>query len=143
MTTEVNLSHLDDAFANAVPPPDAGSLVDGKYQFRIEEMSIAQSTQSNTLLLKWKLKVVGPHSIGTIAWRNNVLEEKNMPYIKKDLAKVGLHPQPFSTIATEKDKVVGLHIQGTVKNKDGFMNIYIDKAIQFIEGAIVEAADDE
>lgn len=127
----VDLATFDADFTAAPEESSEDSVPDGKYQARVEGLEIVRAKSSGNPMLKWKLRIVGPHHIGRMLWRNSVLSiPENMKWVKKDLLTVGLRLEKFSDLPQHLGEVVGVIVEVTKSTKNERENIFFNKRVQ-------------
>lgn len=114
--------------------PDNGcNIIEGVFQFKIDSAKYKESEKS--VGIKTTLKVIGGNEeyVGEVIQQYDTLNTpQNMSYFKQKLVKLGVNiPEDFSDIedGTTCSEMEGLAFEGTVKIKDGFTNIYVNKLI--------------
>ena len=123
----INLSQFDDDFESAEAPAYA-ELPDGKYQVTINKALLAESRQGDPML-KWDLIIIsGPHE-GRHIFKNTVISQKSMPYVKADLTRLGLEMKRITELPARLPAVLDKTLEVTVRTKGEFTNVYFNKVL--------------
>lgn len=133
---EDELAGLQDQWKEA----SAGgvSLPDGKYTFKISAASVGKSQTSGRIQLACTYEViVGEHIGKTVRNYQGLTDPTSVGWLKKNMAKLEMAlPALITEIPAWCTRLVGITLIGTVKNKDGFTNLYPDKRITILPGAM-------
>ncbi len=76
----VDLSAFDDDYASAAAP-EYEEVPDGKYQARIESVKL-ESSQKGDPMIKWDLEVISGPQVGRHIFKNSVVTQASIPYVK-------------------------------------------------------------
>jgi hypothetical protein len=126
----VDLSSFDADFTAAPEEAPQEPVPDGKYQARVEGLEIVRAKTSGNPMLKWKLRIVGPHHIGRVLWRNTVLSvPDNMKWVKRDLLTVGLKLEKFSDLPEHIHEAMGVIVEISKQTKNERENIFLNKRV--------------
>jgi hypothetical protein len=135
----VDLSALDD-FNEEFDSAEAATfdnLPNGTYEARVESAILSKSTKDNPMI-KWSLVVTkspkDPELIGRYAFKNNMLQPENFPYLKADLAncEIDLKPPLSKNLPKVLKQLLDLVLEIRIKaNKDPDFppNVYIKKRV--------------
>lgn len=140
---ELDFGDLDETYENVEAPSggSADSIPDGNYTMTIVSCYPSRAKESGNRCFKWKMKVEGPRLAGTYLWRNSTLEADRIKWFKKDMLTLGVALKSLNDITKEDwrdENLLGLQVEVTVRNKDGYCNIYFNKAGKKVA---VDAAD--
>ena len=83
----VDLTSFDDDFATA-EAPEYDEVPDGKYQARIESVKL-ESSQKGDPMIKFDLEVLSGSHAGRHIFKNSVITQASIPYVKGDLKTLG------------------------------------------------------
>lgn len=128
------LSNFDDDFKNA-EAAGFDNLPDGKYQGRIEAIRIEPNKKSGELALRIEFEIANGEWQGRKAFYYKTINSNQMPYLKTDLQRLGIDPNPFSKIESYfpgvLDKIVDIQLKTSKPDKDGntYQNLYINKVV--------------
>lgn len=133
---EPDLSVFDGDFG-AAEVQDRSGPPDGTYQVSVDRFEIKKTKEKQEPMFSWGLRVLGPSHAGQFIWRNNVITQKSLPYIKTDLHTCGLKIQKLSEVKERKEELIGVKLQVTKKTtktkKDGKeyenANVYFNKCL--------------
>lgn len=130
---DIDLSAFDDDF-EAAEAPSFDEVPDGKYQSRVDRMMLVRS-QNDDPMIKWEFVILsGAHESRHI-FKNSVISRKALPYVKKDLATVGLELGKLSDLPGRLQEALDKTVELTVRTKGEFTNVYINKLIELPDGA--------
>ena len=128
------LKNFDDDFEKA-EATGFTPLPDGKYQARVDTIRIEPNKKTNELALRMDLVVaVGEHKDRKVVYYKGI-NEKQIPYLKADLARIGVNPEPFSKIESYfpgvLDKILEVEMKTSKPGQDGktYSNLYINKTV--------------
>lgn len=105
------LQKLDDQWgktpARAQEDRYAG-LPDGDYEANIEEVRLSETASTQRPVVIWTLRIFdGPNGAGRVVYKNRVITEKTLPYLKEDLEKCGLTLQRLSELEESLPQLTG------------------------------------
>jgi hypothetical protein len=124
---EPDLSEFDDEYA-AVKPADNGEVPDGKYHARLQDAQLGRSQRGNPMITYNLVVLSGPHAKRHI-FKNAVITDASLPFIKADLKTLGLKLKRFSDLPNRLGEVVGRALEITKRTKDEYVNVYFNKRI--------------
>ena len=123
----VDLSEFDEAY-EAAEAVDTSEVPDGRYIVEVQSATVTTG-QSGDSLLKWDLLIIeGEHS-GRHLFKNSVITNASLPYIKGELDILGIDPQPFSALAEYIKDAVGARLEVAKRLRGDYVNIYINKRL--------------
>ena len=95
---------FDDDFQGETPAErsDMESVPDGKYQVVVEKVEIAEAHTTGNPMLKWTLRVLAPHHVNRVMWRNSVFTPNTLKFVKTDLHICGLDLEKLSDLPVAK-----------------------------------------
>lgn len=125
------LSEMDDVWKDTEPAAggDFDNLPDGDYQVLVDRAEIRESQKGN-LMLEWTMKVTGPTHERRLVWRRNMLmSDKNIAFLKRDLATCGVALEKLSDLPAQLDELLDLRLAIALKTKGEFQEVYINELI--------------
>ena len=128
----VNLAAFDEEYEQA-EAPDFDEVPDGKYQVRIEAVRMAES-QKGDPMIKWDLIVISGQFEGRHIFKNSVITQASLPFVKGDLKTLGLQLPKFSELPNHLEELLDKRLQVTKKTKDEFTNVYFNKLLAIPDG---------
>lgn len=135
----LDLSAFDEEFDN-VEPADNDEVPDGKYQARVQRVRLDRS-QKGDPMLKWELVVLsGPHANRHI-FKNAVITQASLPFVKGDLKTLGLEVPRFSELPNHLEELLDLTLEVTKRTKGEYTNVYFNKRIDVPSGSEIPAGD--
>lgn len=134
----IDLSAFDDDF-DAAAEPEFDELADGKYQVRIDKAQVSQSSAGDPMI-KWELLVIAGSHEGRRIFKNSVITDRSLPFVKGDLKKVGLELKRLSELPARIGEALDKTLEVTKKTKGEYVNVYFNRllAIPSGEGGPVE-----
>lgn len=131
---EFDLRQFEDDFAETTveemhfeEPPD------GKYQVVVDRVEMARSKTSGQPMLKWRLKILGPHCAGRYLFRNNMIANpENLKWLKTDLATCGMdvNTLKLSDLPNRVGELLDIALEIKKQTKGDFANVYFSRRIQ-------------
>jgi len=127
------LAAFDQDYQKA-EPPDFDEVPDGKYQVRIATVRLGES-QKHDPMLKWDLVILSGPLAGRHLFKNAVITQASLPFVKGDLKVLGLALGKFSDLPGRLPELLDKTLQVTKRTKDEFANVYFNKVIAIPAGA--------
>jgi len=127
----IDLAQFDEPFRQE-KPQEAGeydTIPDGKYQVSVEKVELTEARSSGKPMLKWTLRIVAPQFVNRLLWRNSVITEKALKFIKTDLYICGLELETFSDLPNHLYKLLDVKLEITKKRQGENENIYFNQRI--------------
>lgn len=135
---QVDLSAFDAEFDSA-ESPSFDEVPDGKYQVRIDSVRLEQSKKGDPML-KWDLIVLsGPNAERRI-FKNSVISQAALPYVKGDLKTLGLELGKFSELANRLEELLDVTVEITKRTRGEYSNVYFNRRLQLAKTATVSRA---
>lgn len=123
MTKPVDLSSLDRAYAEA-PIPGPTPLPDGLYLVETQSVELRATRHSQRPMLCWTLRVLAPPTfLGRRLWRNQVLTQANLGWLKKDLRLCGIELAKLSDLPRHLEALCALRLEIAKHTRDDFQSI--------------------
>ena len=134
---EIDLSQFDEDFAEApVEEREFDEVPDGKYQVQVDKVELTTAKSSGNPMLKWTLRILGPHSAGRLLWRNNVIASReNVRWLKNDLHVCGLDLAKVSDLNERIEELLDVKLEVTKRTKGDNENVYFNRRLVLDEGA--------
>lgn len=132
----VDLSSFDDEFATA-EAPEHDEVPDGKYQARIESVRL-ESSQKGDPMIKFDLQVLAGQQAGRHIFKNSVITQASIPYVKGDLKTLGLELSKFSELSGRLDELLDVTLEVTKRTRGEYTNVYFNRRLR-IPGATTGA----
>lgn len=134
------LTQFNDSYNSAKVEERAG-VPDGKYNARIDRVEVKQ-TKTGKPMVAWQLVIMGGPHDGRRVFKNSVVQDNTVQYLKQDLSVCGftgdLDSLDTTTGAAQLlDRVVAI----TVKTNGENSNTYINRLVSATAAAA--SADDE
>jgi len=124
----VDLSSYDDDFASA-EAPSQDEVPDGKYQARIESVKL-ESSQKGDPMIKFDLEVLSGSQAGRHIFKNSVITQASIPYVKGDLKTLGLELSKFSELSGRLEELLDVTLEVTKRTRGDYTNVYFNRRIR-------------
>ena len=128
----IDLSQFDVPYRTeeAAERSDHDSVPDGKYQVNVEKVELAEAHTSGNPMLKWTLRVIAPQCVNRLIWRNSVITQKTLKYVKSDLQLCGLVLERLSDLPNQLRRLLDVKLEVTKKTKGDNENIFFNRRIE-------------
>ncbi len=123
-----------DADYDEVEVPSHDDVPDGKYQIRVHRVELGQS-QAGDPMLKWDLVVISGSHAGRHIFKNSVITQKSLPFVKGDLETLGVRLAKFSDLPRHLDALLDQTIEITQRTKGEYTNVYLNRRISVPQGS--------
>ena len=127
-----DLTEFDGDYA-AAKPPDNGEVPDGKYGVRVQSVTLGRSQKGDAMLTYDLVVMTGPYARRHI-FKNAVITQASLPYVKGDLKTLGMVLGKFSDLPQHLPELLDKTLQITKRTKDEFANVYFNKVIAIPAG---------
>lgn len=124
----VDLSSFDDEFATA-QSPEYDEVPDGKYHARIESVRL-ETSQKGDPMIKFDLEVLSGSHAGRHIFKNSVITQASLPYVKGDLRTLGLELSKFSELSGRLDELLDVTLEITKRTRSDYTNVYFNRRIR-------------
>ncbi len=124
----VDLSSFDDEFATA-QSPEYDEVPDGKYHARIESVRL-ETSQKGDPMIKFDLEVLSGSHAGRHIFKNSVITQASLPYVKGDLRTLGLELSKFSELSGRLDELLDVTLEITKRTRGDYTNVYFNRRIR-------------
>ena len=124
----VDLSSFDDEFATA-QSPEYDEVPDGKYHARIESVRL-ETSQKGDPMIKFDLEVLSGSHAGRHIFKNSVITQASLPYVKGDLRTLGLELSKFSELSERLDELLDVTLEITKRTRGDYTNVYFNRRIR-------------
>jgi len=128
----IDLSQFDDDF-RAEQPEERGdfeSVPDGKYQVAVEKVELTEAQSTGNPMIKWTLRILAPRFANRLIWRNSVITQNTLKYVKTDLHLCGLDLEKLSDLPKHLKKLLDVKLEVTKKTKGDNENIFFNRRIE-------------
>jgi hypothetical protein len=119
------------------------SLPDGKYQVMIEKVELTHTQSTGNPMLKWTLRVLGPRFANRLIWRNSVITNKTLRYLKTDLHLCGLDLDKLSDLPGRLVDLLAVHLEVAKKTNGDYENVFFSRRIKLGQGRSFSHAQEE
>jgi hypothetical protein len=128
---DIDLAQFDEDFAEAsVEDREFDEIPDGKFQVSVDKVELTTAKSSGNALLKWTLRILGPHYAGRLLWRNNVMATReNIRWLKNDLHICGLDLAKLSDLPAHLSYLLDVQLEVTKRTRGDNINIYFNRRL--------------
>jgi hypothetical protein len=127
-----DLSVFDDEY-DSVDPADNDEVPDGKYQVRVQRVKLERS-QKGDPMLKWDLVVLSGQHANRHVFKNSVITQASLPFVKGDLKTLGLELSRFSELPNHLEPLLDQALEITKRTKGDYTNVYFNKRVEVPAG---------
>lgn len=132
------LSEFDVEYAQ-VKAAETAEVPDGPYDVRVNEVKLIRS-RGDEPMLKWDLVILeGPHANRHI-FKNTVITERSLSFIKADVKCLGVELPRLSSLPEFLGKFQGIALAVTRRTRDEYVNVYFNKRIDTSDTKASDAA---
>jgi hypothetical protein len=86
-------------------------------------------------MIKWTLRILGPKFANRLMWRNSVITQNTLKYVKTDLHLCGLDLERLSELPKHLHRLLDVKLEVTKRTKGDSENIYFNRRIETAGGA--------
>ena len=144
-TASVDLAQFDEGFIQSeVQEQSFDPIPDGRYQVNVEKVEITRAQTSGAPMLKWTLRVLGPQLRGRLIWRNSVISNNSLRYLKTDLHRCGLDLEKISDLPAHLHKLLDVKLEVAVRTKEDSQSIFFNRRLEIVDAGpdVQERADE-
>jgi len=123
-----------DADYDEVEAPSHDAVPDGKYQVRVHRVELGQS-QAGDPMIKWDLVVISGAHAGRHIFKNSVITQKSLPFVKGDLQTLGVQLPKFSDLPRHLDSLLDQTVEVTQRTRGDYTNVYFNRRISVPQGS--------
>jgi hypothetical protein len=124
----VDLSSFDDEFETAEAPAH-DEVPDGKYQVRIESVRL-ENSQKGDPMIKFDLEVMSGSHAGRHIFKNSVITQASIPYVKGDLKTLGIELAKFSELSGRLPELLDVTLEVTKRTRGDYTNVYFNRRLR-------------
>ncbi len=140
-TADNDLSDFDHAY-DAAEAASGAEVPDGKYQVRVERVDLTHS-QAGDPMLKWDLIVLSGQYTGRHVFKNAVITQKSIPFVKGDLKTLNVQLPKFSELPNHLEGLLDKTLEITKRTKGEYTNVYFNRRIDVLAGPDADAMPGE
>lgn len=124
------LASLDDKWATTEAVGESGKFPDGTHQAKVSRVSIGENKDHSRLFVVWELEGLSSEAAGITHKHFRTLDDKNLPWLKKELAVCGIGLERLSDLEDRLpellDKVLEIAVKTTNKDGKDYTNTYFN-----------------
>ncbi len=129
MESDIDLSGFDESYAQTAPPPAKQPdhyqhIPDGIFDADIVDAKLSVTVTTSRPIVLWSLRIRGPEAAGHMLYKNRVVTEKTLPWLKEDLEKSGLRLDRLSDLNHRVAEMIGRPVTIEKRTKDGRSQVY-------------------
>ncbi|MEN6358250.1 MAG: DUF669 domain-containing protein [Armatimonadota bacterium] len=127
---DFDLAQFDGSYDEApIEEREFEDVPDGKYQVNVENVELTRSQTSGNPMLKWTLKILGPKYAGRLLWRNNVITNDSLKWLKTDLHTCGVTLGKLSELPSRLNDLLDVKLEVTKRTRGESESIYLNRRI--------------
>ncbi|MFN9985821.1 MAG: DUF669 domain-containing protein [Pirellula sp.] len=126
--SQIDLSSFDEEF-DSVEVASQEEVPDGKYQARIDSVRL-DSSQKGDPMIKWGLRILSGAQAGRYIFKNSVITQSSLPYVKGDLKTLGMELAKFSGLAERLEELLDVTLEVTKRTRGDYTNVYFNRRIR-------------
>jgi hypothetical protein len=137
----IDLSEFDSEFG-AAQAPGYEEVPEGKYQAQIASVRLEKSKNGNPMI-KWDLIVLSGSHAGRHIFKNSVITQGSLPFVKGDLKTAGLNLAKFSDLSARLEELLDVTLEIVKRTSGEYTNVYFNRRIDLASaGMSTGSADD-
>ena len=137
----IDLSEFDSEFG-AAQAPGYEEVPDGKYQAQIASVRLEKSKNGNPMI-KWDLIVLSGSHAGRHIFKNSVITQGSLPFVKGDLKTAGLNLVKFSDLSARLEELLDVTLEIVKRTSGEYTNVYFNRRLDLASsGMSTGGADD-
>jgi hypothetical protein len=125
--SQVDLTSFDDEFESA-EAPSYEEVPDGKYQVKIQTAKL-ESSQKGDPMIKFDLEIISGSQAGRHIFKNSVITQASLPYVKADLKTLGLELAKFSELSGRLEELLDVTLEITKRTRGDYTNVYFNRRL--------------
>lgn len=149
----VDLQRFDEDYrkASSGSAADAPALVsfprftlpDGQYQVMVETVELTTTKSTGRPMLKWRFRITSGQFENRWIFKNRVITENTLDWVKKELTVCGMELEPFSSLPFRLQDMVNVELAVAKVTRGEHENIYINKRLTpEANGELAELSDE-
>jgi hypothetical protein len=131
--SQVDLTSFDDEFESA-ETPSFEEVPDGKYQVKIQTAKL-ESSQKGDPMIKFDLEIISGSQAGRHIFKNSVITQASLPYVKADLKTLGLELAKFSELSGRLEELLDVTLEITKRTRGDYTNVYFNRRLNIARAA--------
>jgi hypothetical protein len=101
---------------------------DGKYQVKIQTAKL-ESSQKGDPMIKFDLEIISGSQAGRHIFKNSVITQASLPYVKADLKTLGLELAKFSELSGRLEELLDMTLEITKRTRGDYTNVYFNRRL--------------
>ncbi|MEK0426899.1 MAG: hypothetical protein RJB11_2990 [Planctomycetota bacterium] len=138
--SQVDLTSFDDEFESA-EAPSYEEVPDGKYQVKIQTAKL-ESSQKGDPMIKFDLEIISGSQAGRHIFKNSVITQASLPYVKADLKTLGLELARFSELSGRLEELLDVTLEITKRTRGDYTNVYFNRRLNIARASSNSLADE-
>ena len=136
----IDLTEFDSEFG-AAQAPGYEEVPDGKYQAQVASVRLDQSKNGHPMI-KWDLIVLSGSNAGRHIFKNSVITQGSLPFVKGDLKSAGLNLAKFSDLSSRLDELLDVTLEIVKRTSGEYANVYFNRRIDLTAVGMSTGGDD-
>jgi hypothetical protein len=102
-----------------------------------------ESSQKGDPMIKFDLVVISGSQAGRHIFKNSVITQASLPYVKGDLKTLGLELAKFSELAGRLDELLDKTLEVTKRTRGDYTNVYFNRRLNIASAPSAGLADED
>ena len=81
-------------------------------------------------MIKWGLRIISGTQAGRYIFKNSVITQSSLPYVKGDLKTLGMELAKFSGLAERLEELLDVTLEVTKRTRGDYTNVYFNRRIR-------------
>ena len=137
----IDLSEFDSEFG-AAQAPGYEEVPEGKYQAQIASVRLEKSKNGNPMI-KWDLIVLSGSHAGRHIFKNSVITQGSLPFVKGDLKTAGLNLAKFSDLSARLEELLDVTLEIVKRTSGEYTNVYFNRRLDLASSGMSTAGADD
>jgi hypothetical protein len=127
----IDLSRFDSDFQREKIDDSStlDAIPDGKYRVIVQEVLLKETQSSGNPMVRWTLRIIGSPMDDRLLWKNRVITNNTLKYLKVELHMCGLDLQSLSELPQHLEQMRNIQLEVTKRTKGPNDNIYFNRRI--------------
>ena len=122
------------------------SIPDGIYVVRVDKVRLATTRKTGAPMICWELRILGPTHENQVLFKNSVITEKSVRFVKQDFEKCGLELETFSSLEDNPallEPLLDLVLEVHKKTSGEYENVYFKGIVEHDSNINIEQPPDD
>jgi hypothetical protein len=88
-----------------------------------------ESSQKGDPMIKFDLEIISGSQAGRHIFKNSVITQASLPYVKADLKTLGLELAKFSELSGRLEELLDVTLEITKRTRGDYTNVYFNRRL--------------